>query len=65
MIKITAPIEIVYILIIVFAVLTIIFLTGKGSSLIKVYSTMEKEEKYMNLRKSANIERMEHFFLCF
>ncbi|WP_394899663.1 DUF3784 domain-containing protein [Clostridium tertium] len=52
-------------LIIVFAVLTIIFLTGKGSSLIKVYSTMEKEEKYMNLRKSANIERMEHFFLCF
>ncbi len=44
-IKITVPIEIVYILAIVFAFLTVIFFMGKGSSLIEVYGTTKREEK--------------------
>ncbi|WP_365844753.1 DUF3784 domain-containing protein [Clostridium sp.] len=39
----------------VFAVLTAIFLMGKGSSLIKVYNNTEKEEKYKKLSRVIGI----------
>lgn len=43
--KINGPIEIVYVVIVLFAVLTVLFLMGKGSSLIAGYNHLAKEEK--------------------
>lgn len=56
-INIAVPIEIVYVMAIVFAILTIIFLMGKGASLIAVPNIKVKEdkEKYKKLSKVIGI----------